>query len=246
MKKFSLPLGFFVMLTLACNARADVILGTSNPYGSPLTITAGDNPSASMLINVHSNGSDIMASWGVDLIISGDAAKGFSGAVSFADPTPFPNMPTNPPNYIFAANGSSQGGIFVLSLNPLIATDSDGSLLNPTGPYGVSVPSSPANLLQVDFAASANASGFFDVFADISTPNSNAWQSGGSTVGSLNNFTYSGPSNSPTLIGEIEVTPSNGSATPEPASVMLLLLGVVGLGAYAWRRRRPVANGTAA
>jgi hypothetical protein len=243
MKKLLLPLGVLALLSWPCSSRADTIdmeLGTNYPFGSPLTIISGSTPSSNpMLINVSSSTNTLMSGWAIQLQIVPEG--GASGTVTFADPAG-PPAP-NPPNYIFT-DGSVYGAIQVTSNTgtTLGAEDLDLSLLTNTGPpYGVAVPTSGANLLQVDFNTSG-ASGFFDVFATLPL-NQTLWDDSATDGQNFTNFT-----GTTLLIGQIDVTPSSTSVTPEPASLTLLLLGASGVGAVAWRRRSGLrkADGCAA
>ena len=79
MKKMILSLACLCLL--ACSAPAGVVLSTSNPAGTPLSMIAGST-SGSMLVNVVSDNppNDVMAAWNVTLEIVPEA-----GAHRYAD-----------------------------------------------------------------------------------------------------------------------------------------------------------------
>jgi len=81
----NLLLSFAVLRLLAGGAQADVILSTSNPPGTPLSMTAGST-SGPMFVNVVSNNppNDIMAAWSFQLSIVPEA--GTTGTLTFQDP----------------------------------------------------------------------------------------------------------------------------------------------------------------
>ncbi len=213
MKKLIL---LFVLLGLpAGSARAGIVLSTSNPPGTPLSMTAGTT-SGPMLVNVVSDNppNDIMAAWNVQLEILPDS--GASGTLTFHDPASASASPP-PPNYVFGGNGF---GIEVINGgSTLIAND----FFDPSVGPGVSVPGSPgANLLQMDFLASSNASGLFGIFAvegqgtTWSDPNLNTL------------FFTNVPDGTGTVrIGEVLI--AQGKSVPEPSSLVLLGLASTAL-----------------
>jgi hypothetical protein len=213
---------------LAGDGRAGVILGSSNPFGSPfpLTVTAGTT-SGPMLINVVSNNppNDVMAAWQFRLMVV--PVAGATGALTFKDPA-MNSMPANPTNYIFDTHGTGiavpTGGGTLLDAN-----DFDVNL-------GTPVPGSPgANLLQVDFAASASASGLFAIAA-VEGPQFTLWTDAGGTSQSFINVPNGVPI---TLIGAVRVTPAIGPTIPEPSTLALFALAGAALAGWRWRRRGP-------
>ena len=109
MKNFLLFMVFVGCLGGA--ARAGVVLDTSNPPGTPLNMQAGTT-SGPMFAGVISNNApnDVMTAWQFVLAIAPEA--GASGTLTFEDPAT--TTPSNPPNYVFGANGlgisASNGG----------------------------------------------------------------------------------------------------------------------------------------
>src|SRR5207248_5566690 len=99
---------------------------------------------------------NFMRAWQVSLTIVPDA--GATGTLTFN--TPATGTPPNPSNYVFGANGlgiavvNSGTGLTANDLNTLAA----GTPV-PPGPAG-------ANLLALDFLASADATGSFAIFAN--------------------------------------------------------------------------------
>jgi hypothetical protein len=208
---------FAVLGLLAGGARAGVILDTSNPPGTPLTMSAGAT-SGLMSVSVLSNNppNDIMAGWQFDLVIVPNG--GATGTLTFQSPAT--GTPADPPNYIFGSNGlgivDTNNGT-TLTANDLFAGAGSGA----------TVPGSPgANLLQMDFLASSGASGLFGIYA-IEGPGATSW-----IDSSFNTqfFTNVPNGSSMVLIGDVLVTPPSGSSSvPEiPASGLgsgILVLG---------------------
>ncbi len=206
----------------AASAHAGIVLGTSNPPGSPLAMSAGTT-SGGMLVNIVSDNppNDIMLAWNVQLEIVADA--GTQGTLTFMDPVT--GTPANPPNYIFGGNGL---GIMVTNGGNLLSAN---DFFDPNAGLGTSVPGAPgANLLQMDFLASANAGGLFGIYAD---------EGAAVTQWTDSNFTTQLFTNVPdgtgmVRIGEVFVS----QAVPEPWSLELLGMGGALLAALHWWRKR--------
>jgi len=223
MKKLFLSIALLSLLV--GSARAGVVLGTSNPPGTPLIMSAGTT-SGTMLVNVVSDNppNDIMAAWNFTLEIIPNA--GATGTLTFQDPAT--GTPPNPPNYIFGSNGLG------------IAATNGGSLLsandffNPSVGSGVPVPGSPgANLLQMDFLASSNASGLFGIFA-VEGPATTQWTDSKVTTQFFSNV----PDGTGTVrIGDVLIS----QVIPEPTSIELLGLGGAALVLWQWQRKRKQA-----
>jgi PEP-CTERM motif len=216
-------LSFAVLCLLAGGGRAGVMLGTSNPPATPLTMTVGTT-SGPMFVNVVSNNApnDIMAAWQFGLEIVPNA--GATGTLTFQDPPT--GMAPNPPNYIFGSNGL---GIAVPS-NTGSSSDPVNDFYSVIG-SGVVVPATFSNLLQMDFSASSGASGLFGIYAVEGAAN---------TVWSDPSFTTQFFSNVPdgtgtVLIGDVLVQPAAGVGVPEPSTLALLALGSITLAG--WRQR---------
>jgi hypothetical protein len=207
-------------------ARADLTLGMSNPPGDPLVMSAGTTSGQAFASVVSDNPpSDVMAGWQFKLEIS---PEGASGTLMLQDPAT--GTPANPTNYVFGTNGVG------------IAATNSGNVLSANDFYfdqsgmttGAIVPgSSGANLLQVDFLASPDASGLFGIYAV---------EGSGNTVWTDSSFTTQFFTNVPdgtdaVLIGEVMVT---GAVVSVPESSMLWVfgLGVAALAAWESRCRR--------
>ncbi len=202
--------------------QAGVVLSTSNPPGTPLTMSAGTT-SGTMLVNIVSDNppNDVMAAWNLQLEIVPNS--GATGTLAFQDPAT--GTPPNPPNYIFGSNGLG------------IASTNGGSTLNandffdPSIGSGVSVPGSPgANLLQMDFLASSTASGTFGIFALEGAANT-LWNDS-----NINPqfFTNVPDGTGMVQIGEVVIAQS---AVPEPSSLVLLgLAGAALAGMQCWSK----------
>lgn len=224
MKKFILSLA--LICPLASRLQGGVVLDTTNPPGMPLTMNSG-SVSGSMYVTANSdnNPNDVMAAWNVQLQIS--AIAGATGTLSFQ--TPATGTPPAPTNYIFGSDGL---GITVANSGSILSAN---DFFDPAAGLGAAVPSAPgANLLELDFLASSNASGLFGIYADegIAT-----------TQWTDSNFTTQIFSNAPdgtgtVLIGEVMVTPSGVQPVPEPSSLTLLWMGAAVLASWnCWRKR---------
>jgi hypothetical protein len=226
MKKLILSLA---LLTLpAASTQAGVILGTSNPSGMPLIMSAGST-SRSMFVNVISDnpGQDVMSAWGIGLVIMPEGST--NGTVTFQDPAT--SMLVNPPtNYIFGSDGfgiSATNGGNTLSANDFYIGSGSGTV----------VPNaSPANLLEMDFLASSNASGLFGIYAyeySISPQGKALTQW---TDGNENTVLYENvPGGLGTvLIGEVMIPQS----VPEPSSLVMLGLSTAAIAVSRWLWKR--------
>jgi PEP-CTERM motif len=226
MKKLILAIAFLGLM--AGDARAGATLGTSNPAGKPLVTSAG-TVSGPMLMNVVSNNppNDILAAWSITLAILPQG--GASGTLTFQDPAT--GMPPNPPNYIFGANGL---GIAATNAGSMLSAN---DFFDPSVGPGVAVPGTPgANVLQMDFLVSSNASGLFGVYAR---------EGAAATQWTDSNFNTQFFTNVPdgtgmVLIGDVLIL---ASAVPEPSAIVLLALGCTALAAWRWRRKRSKRDG---
>ena len=224
MKKFIL---FFALMCLPTDRlQAGVVLGTSDPPGTPLMMSSGTT-SGLMYVNVvdpDAPPDDVMAAWQIHLEI--DPLAGATGTLTFQDPAT--GTAPNPPNYIFGSNGLG------------IAAVNSGSGLGANDFYdlsagsGATVPGSPgANLLQMDFLATTNASGLFGIYADEGLANTVWTDSSGNTQF----FTNVPDGTGRVEIGEVQVTSGGNQAVPEPSSLTLFWLGGATLGLWNWRRK---------
>ena len=215
---------FAILVLLSGSAQAGVVLSTSNPSGTPLTMSAG-SISGTMLVSVASDNppNDVMAAWNLQLEIVPNS--GAAGTVTFQDPAT--GTPPNPPGYIFGSNGLG------------IAVTDGGSMLNandffdPTIGPGASVPGAPgANLLQLDFLASSNASGSFGIFALEGSANS-LWNDS-----NLNPQFFTDVPDGTGMVQIGAVVIAQVQSVPEPSSVVLLgLAGTVLAGCGCCRKR---------
>lgn len=221
MKKLILSIAFLSLL--AGGGRAGVVLGTSNPPGTPLLMSAGTT-SGPMLVNIVSDNppNDIMAAWNFKLEIIPDS--GASGTLTFQDPAT--GTPPIPLNYVFGSNGlgiAATNGGSTLSAN---------DFFDPSVGVGVPVPGSPgANLLQMDFLASSNASGLFGVYA-VEGAATTQWSDSNLTT---QFFTNVPDGTGLVRIGDVLVQ----HAVPEPSSLGLLGLASAALaGCQYWSQRK--------
>jgi hypothetical protein len=201
-------LSFAFLSLLAPSAWAGVVLSTSDPVGTPLTMSAGTT-SGTMLVNVVSNSppNDIMAAWNLQLEIVPNS--GATGSLMFQDPAT--GTPPNPPNYIFDVNGL---GIAVTNGGSTLSAN---DFFNPSVGPGVAVPGAPgANLLQMDFLASSNASGSFGIFA-VEGAATSSW----TDSNAVTQFFTDVP-NGTALVQIGEVLISQVQSVPEPSSFALL------------------------
>jgi hypothetical protein len=220
MKK--LILCFTPLCILPCGAQAGVMLGTTNPPGSPLVMPGGTT-SGPMFVTVVSDNNDVMQGWQFSLRIVPDG--GATGTLTFNNPPTGPAP--NPPNYVFDSHGV--GITSTNSGNQLdLANDNNDILLNP---LGTTLPTSQLfNLLEVDFLASATASGLFGVYA-IPGAFTTVWTDGAFTSQDFSNVPQGGGD---VRIGEVNATAI--TSVPEPSTLTLLGLGGCVWIGYFWRR----------
>jgi hypothetical protein len=227
MKK--LILSFALVGLIAGGSRAGVVLSTSNPVGTPLIMDAG-TMSGPMFANVVSDNppNDVMAAWNVQLEII--PQSGGSGTLSFQDPVT--GTPPIPPNYIFGANGL---GIAVTNGGGMLSAN---DFFDPAVGNGAAVPGSPgANLLQMDFVASSNASGTFGVFA-VEGAASTQW-----TDANLNTQFFTNVPNGTDVvqIGEVMITQAN--SVPEPSALTMFALASAAIAGWRCCRKRDASRG---
>jgi hypothetical protein len=206
--------------------HADMItLATDSPVGTPLVMNAGAT-GGPMTVSAFNNvnpdpAANFMQAWLVTLQIVPEA--GATGTLTFAGPATGPAAA--PPNYIFASS------------NPLgILASNNGSTLSANDfADPTQVPTAPgANLLQMTYLASSDASGLFSINAlagDINT----SWTDNESPNPQTQFFVNVPNGNGQIPVGEVLVI---GAAVPEPASAVLLVLGMGGVLAYRIRRSR--------
>src|SRR5262249_28679458 len=143
---------------------------------------------------------------------------GAKGTVSFLNPAT--GTPPNPSNYIFDGHG-----LGIAASNPdsnfgsgLSANDFDANAFN-NGPLTV-VPKATKNLLQVDFSASADASGTFGVFAREGRFTT-SWTGADFDTNLFDNVPDN--TNDPNSPQEIQIgtITVRAAAVPEPATIVL-------------------------
>jgi hypothetical protein len=169
-----------------------------------------------------------MSSWNFQLMIAPES--GATGNVTFQDPTGM--SAPNPTNYVFGSNGL---GIALYPNNtPTVLGAND--FFDPNVGVGAIVPGNPgANLLQMDFLASSNASGLFGIYA-VKGSAVTQWTDGGfSTLF----FTNVPDGSGLVLIGEVKIV---GQSVPEPSSLGLLGLAAATLASWQCRRNRKPAT----
>lgn len=220
-------LGLGVVAWLASVAHAGLTtLTTSNPLGSPLVIPASSTAAGTLLVKIVNDvnpdpAASFMTAWQFRLSIVPDG--GATGTLPFNRPTPSsPTNPAGPPPYIFASGlgilATKSGGNTILDAN-----DFDSNAAGTQVPTGAG-----AGLLDVNFTASATASGTFGIFA-VRGAATTAWTDASSPLAQTRFFTNVPSGTGLVRIGEVTVN------LPEPG----LAIGFVGLGLTCLVRRRP-------
>jgi len=210
--------------------------------GSPLIMDAGTTAGGGVnIVNTTSSDSpaDFLTSWQVRLIVKPDI--GFStGSLRFASA----NQPGT--NYLLDPLSATLGvttipGPLPLPSEVLLVIDSE--LVFPL--TGVQVPDGVgANLLDLSFFASGNASGAFGIFLDQSFPNSVWTDQGNPTINRIFANTPDTLDDTGQLtlarIGTVEViaAPFTPGGIPEPLTAMLGVLSLGALSVTVMRRQR--------
>jgi hypothetical protein len=213
-----------VLGLMAGSAQGGVVLSTDHaPPTPPLNMSAG-TISGPMLLNVASSDfpNDVMSAWNVQLEIIPIAA---TGTLTFQDPaTALPPSPPSPhpADYIFGGDGL---GIAVTNLGTVLSAN---DFYDPSFGSGINVPTSGANLLQMTFLASLDASGLFGIYADRGLA-ATIWTDASSNPPQF--FTNVPDGSGTVLIGEVQI-----SAPPEPSTLGPLTL--CGVTLLAWQLRR--------
>ena len=223
MKK--LILSFALLGLLAGDARAGLVLATEYSPGTPLIMNAGTT-SGPMLVNVVSDNppNDVMAAWNFQLMIVPDVRRDRHADVPGSrEPGRRPSRPTTS-SAVTASASRSLNGRSTLSAN---------DFFDPNVGPGVPVPGAPgANLLQMDFLASSNASGLFGIYA-MEGAALTQW-----TDSNLNTVFFTNVPDGTGLvqIGEILISTQS---VPEPSSLGLLGLAVATLAGWrCWSKPR--------
>jgi hypothetical protein len=235
-----------LLALLPATARADFLLNTTFPPGSlppgtPLSMAAGTTSATMDLTAINTNASsDLMSAWQVRLEIK--PVGGATGTVTFQTLFTDPTDTTNLPNYVFGTH-SFAGISTVLSggNEKLLASD----FLDPAFALGVPVPGGAgASLLGLNFRATGNASGLFGIYAvrgigGLTRPANTLWNDANGNPRTFSNVPDD-TSNPPgeVLIGGVSVTPSVTPVVPEPASWLLLGLGIGVVVVAGWLRAR--------
>ena len=208
----------------AAQAQGSINLITDKPIGTPLVMDAGTvSLGNTMIVSINSDAADGLLGWQTTLWI---LPTGGVGDVGF-------NQTFQPMNYVFGARQFySEDLTFPANNDGMFAFDPNiaggGMLLPP-----VVIPGPPGlNLNELDFVASAGASGLFGVFAVGGTGRSE-W-----TDQSFNAVLFDNINPTPdshTQIGEIFINAAP-PVIPEPGTA---LLGVISLGilCVTWARR---------
>ena len=201
-------------------ARASFTLETSNEPGSPLTMAAG-SVSGPMEVTIVSNNpsADVMAAWNILLEIVPN--NGTVGTVT-SRPRPPERRPTPP----ITSSHEWTGHLGHELGKPAERND----FFNPSVGTGTTTPATGANLLQLNFSASATASGLFGVYA-VEGAAYTQW-----TDSQFNTQFFSNvPSGTSTVeIGQILVP----AAVPEPSPLVLSVIGALAVLGHALLHRR--------
>jgi hypothetical protein len=228
-----------VCLLLATPARrghADPVLTTDFPSPTPLSVQAGDTSTA-MTLSVFDNELDGLAmtadrltAYTVTLQIV--PQLGATGTLTFATPTTS-TAATEPANYLlgsvvnFGLNVTNSG-------SQLYAFDFDTETLG-TDSDGVDVTEAGFNVLAMTFAASADASGLFNIVV-VPGPTNTQWADNAMGTQGEHDFF-----NVPAMGGNVVVGQVSVTAVPEASSFVALGLASLAVAAGQWVRRHRAA-----
>ncbi len=214
----------FAVIALAGQASAGPVatLTISGP-ASPLSWNGnGISPTFNVAVaNPGNEVTDTVMGWSLGLSIVRESGI---GTLSF-------NTATIPANYVFA--GDAEALTFTAPAPAPTQLLVNGTTLD----NGVVVPASGTNLLALTFSATAGTNGKFEVMAFGNDTTGSYWVpygNGSFPLNAFGNVPYG-----PTLVslGEIDIAPSS---VPEPHSLLLLGVGLIGVLAFGRKRgRRP-------
>ncbi|HEX4607561.1 MAG TPA: hypothetical protein VH092_05080 [Urbifossiella sp.] len=213
---------FVVLVWSGGDARAGLILATSNPTGSPLVMTAGTT-SGPMYLRVASDdpATDVVSNWGVQLEIAPISGGGPGSALTFS--SSLSGAVSNPIDYLFPSNGF---GIFAANGGTVLdANDFSYDFATGLSP-AVSVGSSNNNLLQLQFDAAATASGTYGIYARQGAALTE-WSDDGTATRFFNNVP---DGDGLVLLGVVVVNGlgggDGGGVSPVPVPPTALLFGI--------------------
>lgn len=207
---------------VSCAAAVPLQLLTTAPPGTPLVFSAGSTSTTLQVATVNQNPAgdgpfDSLSAWQTTLLVA--PTVGTSGTVKFNSASAAST------NYVF--------GVPQLFFDATISTTSttDDTLVgfDTQLVVGVAIPAAGVNLLDVDFSASPDASGTFQILA-LDAASQTEWIDANLFFPGFHTFSNVPPgTGAGVVIGELFVPPVAALVVPEPASLMLAWLGIIGV-----------------